>query len=289
MNDLACNGKVLPLATRTALMGILNVTPDSFSDGGAYYADVQKAVAYAGAMLNDGADIIDIGGESTRPGATPVALDDEISRVIPAVQAVRAALGDGFVVSVDTYKAEVARLAIDAGADMVNHMGPIDREPALAELLKATGVPVIICSTQGPGMSAELTAEVAPYTQRFFEQQVHFAQRQGIARSQVVLDPGIGFRKTIEQNLELIRRLRTLAAPDLPIVIGVSRKGHLARLLKEALGLETLPGVNERVEAALAETAVAVLNGAAIVRTHDVRQTRRFLVVLDTLYRGARQ
>jgi dihydropteroate synthase len=272
---------------KTLVMGILNVTPDSFSDGGLYFGDVAKAVARVEQMIEEGADIIDIGGESTRPGSAPISPEEELKRIMPIIRAVSTRPGDKIMLSIDTYRSSVARAVLQEGADMINSLGGFMFDNDLAEVVAASGCPIVIYHIKGEPR----TMQAGPIVYRdviddisvFFQKEIYFGLSRGMKREQFILDPGIGFGKTLEYNLEIIRRLREFQKLDLPLLIGVSRKSHLGTLLQQRLELPHMPGASERLEASLAETAVAVLNGASIVRTHDVLPTAKFLAVLDAL------
>lgn len=272
---------------KTLVMGILNVTPDSFSDGGLYFDDVSKAVARVEQMIEEGADIIDIGGESTRPGSAPISTEEELKRIMPIIGAVRNKPGDQVMLSVDTFKSSVAREVLQEGAYMINSLGGFTFDDALADVVAATGCPIVIYHIKGEPRTMQAGAivysDVIDEIAAFFQKQIDFGLSRGMKREQFILDPGIGFGKTLEHNLEIIKRLREFQTLDLPLLIGVSRKSHLGKLLQQRLGLPQMPGASERLEASLAETAVAVLNGASIVRTHDVSPAVKFLTVLDAL------
>lgn len=272
---------------KTLVMGILNVTPDSFSDGGLYFDDVSKAVARVEQMIEEGADIIDIGGESTRPGSAPISTEEELKRIMPIIGAVRNKPGDQVMLSVDTFKSSVAREVLQDGAHMINSLGGFTFDDALADVVAATGCPIVIYHIKGEPRTMQAGAivysDVIDEIAAFFQKQIDFGLSRGMKREQFILDPGIGFGKTLEHNLEIIKRLREFQTLDLPLLIGVSRKSHLGKLLQQRLGLPQMPVASERLEASLAETAVAVLNGASIVRTHDVSPTVKFLTVLDAL------
>lgn len=272
---------------KTLVMGILNVTPDSFSDGGLYFDDVSKAVARVEQMIEEGADIIDIGGESTRPGSAPISTEEELKRIMPIIGAVRNKPGDQVMLSVDTFKSSVAREVLQEGAHMINSLGGFTFDDALADVVAATGCPIVIYHIKGEPRTMQAGAivysDVIDEIAAFFQKQIDFGLSRGMKREQFILDPGIGFGKTLEHNLEIIKRLREFQTLDLPLLIGVSRKSHLGKLLQQRLGLPQMPVASERLEASLAETAVAVLNGASIVRTHDVSPTVKFLTVLDAL------
>lgn len=268
-------------------MGILNVTPDSFSDGGLYFDDIAKAVERVEQMIEEGADIIDIGGESTRPGSTPISPEEELKRIIPIIAAVSNKLGDKIVLSVDTYKSSVAKEALQAGAKMINSLGGFTFDNTLADVVAAFDCPTVIYHIKGEPQAmragSSMYFDVIDEIVVFFQKQIFYGLSSGMNREQFILDPGIGFGKTLEHNLEIIKRLHEFEKLNLPLLVGVSRKGHLGKLLQQRLGLAQMPGASERLEASLAETAVAVLKGASIVRTHDVLPTVKFLAVLDAI------
>jgi dihydropteroate synthase len=268
------------------LMGILNVTPDSFSDGGQFNT-VGRALARTEEMLQEGADIIDIGGESTRPGALEISTDAELSRVIPVITAIRKRCGDQFPISIDTYKATVARQAMISGATMVNSMGGLRFDPDMGTVIAASDCPFIMYHVNGTPRTMQtetiIYRDIIGDIQAFFEEQIAEGSKKGIKRDRFIIDPGIGFGKTVAQNLEIIRRLAEFQTLRLPVQIGVSRKSHLGMLLQQKLKLKNTPAPRERLEASLAETAVAVQHGARIVRTHDVQATKKFLLTLEEL------
>ncbi len=273
-------------------MGILNVTPDSFSDGGLYFDDVAKAVARVEQMVEEGADIIDIGGESTRPGSTTISQEEELKRVLPIIDAVSNKLGDKVMLSVDTYKSSVAKEALQAGAKMINSLGGFTFDNTLADVVAEFDCPIAIYHIKGEPQTMQkgsiVYKDIIDEIVVFFQKEIYFGLSRGMKREQFILDPGIGFGKTLEHNLEIIKRLHEFKKLDLPLLIGASRNGasrksHLGKLLQQRLGLPQMPGASERLEASLAETAVAVLKGASIVRTHDVLPTVKFLTVLDAI------
>lgn len=273
---------------RPLVMGVLNITPDSFSDGGNYFGSVTRAVARAKEMLRAGADIIDIGGESTRPGAAPVTAAEEIKRVGPVIKAIRRALlPKRPLISIDTCKAEVARAAIAAGANLVNSVGGFTFDPKLAAVVARARCPIVIYHIKGQPQTMQKGViryrDVVREIKQFFKEQMAVGRHAGARRSQYILDPGIGFGKSVAHNVEIIRRLSEFKSLRQPILIGVSRKSHLGKLLQTALKLSEMPGPLERLEAGLAETAVAVLHGARIIRTHDVAETKKFLAVLKAV------
>jgi dihydropteroate synthase len=272
---------------KTLIMGVLNVTPDSFSDGGLYFDDVAKAVARVEQMIAEGADIIDIGGESTRPGSTRISPQEELKRIIPIIDAVSNKLGDKVMLSVDTYKSSVAKEAMQAGAKMINSLGGFTFDSTLADVAAAFDCPIVIYHIKGEPQTMRAASivykDIIDEIVVFFQKHIFYGLSCGMKREQFILDPGIGFGKTLEHNVEIIKRLQEFEKLHLPVLVGVSRKGHLGKLLQQKLGLAQMPGASERLEASLAETAVAVLKGASIVRTHDVLPTVKFLAVLDAI------
>jgi len=274
---LRCGPYTLPLGQKTYVMGIVNVTPDSFSgDGLAGSADA--AVRQAAQMVADGADILDVGGESTRPGAEPVSLEDELLRVVPVVRALASL---NVPISVDTYKSEVAREALAAGATIINDISGLRFDPAMAGVVAAANVPVVVMHIKGtprtmqqqPGYD-DLLTEVCAYLQ----ESTALAEAAGIPRDQVILDPGFGFAKTIAQNLELLRRLRELTSYGQPVLLGTSRKSTIGHILGD------LPP-EERVEGTAATVTLGIANGADIVRVHDVKAMARVAKMTDAIVR----
>ncbi|MHB9154978.1 MAG: dihydropteroate synthase [Endomicrobiales bacterium] len=262
-----CGAGQLKLGRVPVVMGILNVTPDSFSDGGRFY-DVRAAVEHGRSMEEAGAGIIDIGGESTRPGARPVTAAEERARVVPVIRALAKRVG--IPVSVDTYKPEVARAALDAGASIVNDISGLRHAGgAMAEVVRRRRVPVIVMHMQGSPRNMQKApryTDVVDDIGDFFAQRISFARERGIRDEQIVLDPGIGFGKTFEHNLELLRRLREFRALGRPLAIGTSRKAFLGH----ALGGVPPPA---RRGGSVASSVWAMTRGAHIVRVHDVEET----------------
>jgi dihydropteroate synthase len=256
---------VLPLVDgRTTIMGILNVTPDSFSDGGLFVARA-KAVDQARKMIDDGADIIDVGGESTRPGAASVTVGQELERVIPVIEAICARFP--VAVSVDTSKAEVMSAAVDAGAAMINDVRALQEPGALAAAAQA-GVAVCLMHMQGQPRTMQQSpnyADVVTEVRDFLGQRVQDCVQAGIPPDLLITDPGFGFGKTREHNFRLLRELSATRVDSLPILVGLSRKSMIGQTLE-------LP-VDDRVAASIALALLAVINGANIVRVHDVRET----------------
>jgi dihydropteroate synthase len=260
-------------------MAIVNVTPDSFYDGGQRF-DSASAVAGGIAMVEAGADIIDIGGESTRPGAEPVSVEEELNRVLPVIRGLRKHLR--VPISIDTYKASVAAAALDEGADIVNDITGLRFDPKMASLVAAQRVPVVIMHMQGIPRTMQdhpRYVDVVREVRDFLAAQVRRAAEAGIAHDRIIIDPGIGFGKTLEHNLSLLRDLSALSSLGQPILVGASRKHFIGRLLNV--------GTQERLEGSLAVAAAAVFAGANIIRAHDVRETWRLLRVIDGVRHGA--
>ena len=266
-------GALKLLLERPLVMGVVNVTPDSFSDGG-LYASAEQAVAHARRLIGEGADILDIGGESTRPGAAPVALDEERRRVLPVLQALA---GCGVPLSVDTRKPELMAEAVAAGASMVNDVTALQAPAALAAVAKSS-VAVCLMHMKGePGTMQEnpVYRDVVQEVRDFLGARVAAAEQAGIARDRIVVDPGFGFGKTLEHNLALLRALGELRSLGVALMAGLSRKAMLGRLT----GREP----QDRVHGSVAAALLAVQNGAQIVRVHDVAATRDALAVWNAV------
>ena len=263
--------------TRTFVMGIVNVTPDSFSgDGllarGTSDALAANAVALARSMADEGADVLDVGGESTRPGHTAVDVDEEMRRVAPVVAAIRAAL-PSMPISIDTTKPAVAAAAIDAGADLINDIWGVGEDDALVRLAAGRGVPIVLMHNRSEPRYRELMAEIAEDLERAIER----ALRVGVAWADILIDPGFGFGKTAEHNLALLRELGGLRRLGRPILLGASRKSTLGKVLDLPAG--------ERLEATIATTVLGIAGGADIVRVHDVRPNVRAARMTDAVLR----
>lgn len=274
---------------RTAVMGILNVTPDSFSDGGRY-PDTESAVARGVEMVRQGASVVDVGGESTRPGADAVSADEELERVLPVIRGLRRRVSAP--ISIDTCKERVARKALEEGADMVNDVSALRFDPAMVRLLACEDVPVVLMHMQGRPRTMQLAPrydDVVREVADFLGERVAFAVRNGVAARRIMVDPGIGFGKGVDHNLTLLRRLRALAALGRPVLVGLSRKSFLARLAEPGVqaGLPSDRGPDARLAGSLAGAAAAALAGAHMVRVHDVPETCRAVGVADAI-RGAR-
>lgn len=267
----------MDLAGETRVMGILNVTPDSFSDGGAH-ATAGTAVDAALRMEADGADLIDVGGESTRPGASPVGLADELARVLPVIEGIKKR--SNARVSIDTMKSEVARRALAAGADLVNDVTGL-ADPAMIEVVREARVPVIVMHMRGDPRTMQRDvhyADVVREVSDFLRAAVAKAVEAGIDGGKILVDPGLGFGKSYTGNLRILRELPALASVGRPLVIGASRKSFVGTALD-------LP-VSDRLEGSLAVAAYAAWNGASVIRAHDVRATKRVTRMIDALMGG---
>jgi dihydropteroate synthase len=272
-------GHTLDLCAKTAIMGILNVTPDSFSDG-SLYLDKDLAVRRALQMVEEGADIIDIGGESTRPGSEAVPLDEELERVIPVIKAVAARVQ--IPVSIDTYKASVARRAIEAGASMVNDISGLRFDAEMAAVAAIYRVPVILMHIKGTPRDMQRNPEyeaVVPEVMDYLRASIGLAEEAGIDGSKIIIDPGIGFGKTFDHNLQILRDLQEFEALQKPILVGVSRKAFIGKILGGA-------APSERLEGTAAAVTAAIMNGANIIRVHDVKEMARVARVADAIKRG---
>lgn len=259
----------------SAVMGILNVTPDSFSDGGCFDSH-PAALEQAKRMAADGADIIDVGGESTRPGSDRVSLEDELARVIPVIEALASSLS--VTISIDTTKAAVAKAAIEAGASLVNDISSMTFDPEMASVVADSGLPVVLMHTADDPKVMQKTyhyEDVVADISRFFEVRIQAAIETGISRERIILDPGIGFGKSLAHNLDLIRRCSRFAELGCPVMMGPSRKSFIGTVLD-------LP-VEDRLEGTLAAVAVSVMEGANILRVHDVKETYRVCRMCDAI------
>ena len=270
-------GRTLDLGERTYVMGVLNVTPDSFSDGGRW-ADPERAAARGREMRDRGADIIDVGGESTRPGAEPVPADEEARRVVPVVE--RLAGDPDAIISVDTSKAEVARRALDAGAHMINDVTGLTGDPEMARLAAERGVPVVVMHMRGTPRDMQddpYYEDVVGEVIASLERSLELARAAGVDEEQVLVDPGIGFGKRLQDNLDLLRHLEELKVLGRPILVGTSRKSFIGAILD-------LP-VEERLEGTAATVALGIAAGARVVRVHDVPEMVRVARMTDAIVR----
>ncbi|WP_209810530.1 dihydropteroate synthase [Ammoniphilus resinae] len=256
------------IGERTLVMGILNVTPDSFSDGGRYNSE-ERAVLHAKKLVEDGADIIDIGGESTRPGAEPVSLEEELERVVPAVEAIRRELD--VPISVDTYKARVAYEAIQAGADIINDIWRATFDPEMPRVAAELDVPIILIHNRNNKNYQDLLRDIFSD----LEESIQLVQEAGVRSENIWLDPGIGFAKTLEDNLITMAHLEEFVATGFPVLLGTSRKTFIGQTLN-------LP-VEERLEGSLATVCYGVQKGCQIVRVHDVKETVRVCRMIDEI------
>ena len=282
-HTLSWQNHVLNLGSRTAIMGIVNVTPDSFSDGGCFQA-VDAAVDHARHLIRCGADIIDIGGESTRPFAPAVSPQEEIDRVLPVIK--RLAGSIAAPISIDTTKADVAEAALDAGAAMINDISALTMDPQMAATAARHAVPVILMHMQGTPRTMQLEPtynDVVAEVRDYLAAAIRRAAAAGIARGKIIVDPGIGFGKTGRHNLDLIRHLHVLTGLGVPVLVGPSRKRFIRDLIKAPGQKDPAPDSPEVETGTQAVVTAAVLNGAHIVRVHDVASTRATLRVLDAI------
>lgn len=275
---LRWSSRILDFGRRTHVMGILNVTPDSFSDGGRYL-DRDKAVDHGLSMARDGADIIDVGGESTRPSAEKISSDEELDRVISVIE--RLCREVTIPVSIDTYKSAVAREALKAGASMINDISALRFDPQMAAVAARAGVPVILMHMKGTPetMQSNPTYEaLIPEILDFLRDAMDRATNAGIRRDLILVDPGIGFGKTFDDNLKIIRDLSQFASLGRPILLGTSNKAFIGHILNKEL--------HERDIGTMATVAVGVLNGAHLVRVHDVKKAVETVKMVDAVKRG---
>ncbi|MDQ7787010.1 MAG: dihydropteroate synthase [Thermodesulfovibrionales bacterium] len=257
-------------------MGILNVTPDSFSDGGLYF-DASSAVKRALQMVDEGADIIDIGGESARPGAEPLPVEEELKRTIPLIETL--ARDIPVPISIDTHKAAVAKRALDAGAAMVNDIGGLRFDPEMPSVVSQYKVPVVAMHMRGKPKDMQqnpVYTSLIPEILAYLEESIAIAAEAGISQDKILIDPGIGFGKTFEHNLEIIHNLPMFSALRKPVLIGPSRKAFIGKILGDA-------PPEERLEGTAAAVAIAIFNGANIIRVHDVKEMVKVAKVADAV------
>jgi len=270
----------LDFSKKTCLMGILNVTPDSFSDGGQYF-DRELAIKRAHEMVEEGADVIDVGGESTSPGSEPVPLQEEIARTIPVIEEISKKIK--VPVSIDTYKAEVAKRAMDAGASIVNDISGLRFDPEMPKVVSKYKVPVIIMHIKGMPKDMQINPiyeALIPEIMDYFRKSIRLAVESGIAEDKIIIDPGIGFGKTLDHNLEIIKNLREFTLLEKPLLAGVSRKAFIGKILGDV-------SASERLEGTAAAVAISILNGANIIRVHDVKEMKKVALVADAVKRGS--
>jgi dihydropteroate synthase len=266
------------------LMGVVNVTPDSFSDGG-LYLDAGAAIAHAHELVGEGADIVDVGGESTRPGAEPVSADEELRRVLPVVEGVvgaGAGADRGAQVSIDTSKASVARACIEAGATLVNDVSALRADTDMAALVAESGAECCLMHMRGEPRTMQADPrydDVVDDVRAFLEERMAYAVREGVREESIMLDPGIGFGKTLAHNLALLRRLDELASLGRPLVVGTSRKSFIGRVLADAAGRTEPAAVAERLPGTIATNVLAYERGASVFRVHDVAPVRAALAL----------
>lgn len=272
---LRCRGADLRLGDRTLIMGVLNITPDSFSDGGLFF-EPHKAIEHGLLMAEEGADIIDVGGESSRPGSDPVPLDEELKRVIPVIEGLASHLK--IPISVDTYKSQVAERAIEAGAQMINDISGLRFDPQMPAVAAQYDTPLIIMHIKGSPKTMQqdpsyedLMGEIIDYLREGIEK----AERGGVDPQQVIVDPGIGFGKRVQDNLVIINRLESLNTLGRPLLIGTSRKSFIGAVLGAEL--------HQRGVGTLATVAVSILKGAHIVRVHDVAPIKQTVEMVDAI------
>jgi dihydropteroate synthase len=264
-------------------MGVVNVTPDSFSDGGKFLAH-EDAVAQAQRLVAEGADIIDVGGESTRPFADPVPLEVELERVVPVIERLASQLS--VPISIDTTKAAVAHRALAAGAAIINDVSALRNDPEMTAVAVESGVPVILMHMLGTPQTMQVTpvyGDVVAEVAAFLDQVAQKAERNGIARDRIIIDPGIGFGKTVDHNLLLIKNLQRLQKLERPIVVGPSRKAFIRSLLKSTPEEEVLPDMPVVETGTLAAVCAAAANGAHILRVHEVAAARAAVKIIDAL------
>jgi len=259
---------------KTLVMGIVNVTPDSFSDGGKFFSP-EVAISHASKLITQGADIIDIGGESTRPGAEQVSESEELKRVIPVIEKIRTD-NPTILISIDTTKASVAKHAVEAGADIINDVSGLSFDNNMIGIVESFNIPVVIMHMKGNPQNMQSNPKYKDIVNEildFFKMKIKTAIQSGINRSMIILDPGIGFGKTVEHNFELLSRLNEFNVLELPIMIGPSRKSFIG------ITLDLPP--EDRVEGTAAAVSAGVMNGASIVRVHDVKSMKRVVRIIE--------
>jgi dihydropteroate synthase len=269
---------VLDFSRKTYIMGILNITPDSFSDGGVHF-DKTSAVDEGLRMVDAGADILDIGGESTRPGSDPVALEEELRRTIPVIESLAAKVR--IPLSIDTYKAEVASRALDAGASIINDISGLQFDPRMAGVVSAHKVPVVVMHIKGNPKDMQQSPvyeALIPEILDYFRKSIRIAQGAGVSEEKIIIDPGIGFGKTFDHNLQILHNLARFASLGRPVLIGPSRKAFIGKILGDAKP-------RERIFGTAATVAISIINGANILRVHDVGKMVQVARVADAIKR----
>jgi len=276
---IRCRKRTFTLGKRTLLMGVLNVTPDSFSDGGLFF-DKEAAISRGLKMVEEGADFIDIGGESTRPGSKPLGLDEELRRVIPVIEFLAREVDAP--ISIDTYKSTVAKKAIEAGAQIINDISGLHLDPSLSQIAAKEDVPLVLMHIRGNPETMQknihyesLFSEIIQY----LKDSIQRAESAGVDPEQIIIDPGIGFGKTVEDNLLILKNLQEFKILGKPLLLGTSRKTFIGKILNA--------DVTERLEGTLSSIVVGVLNGAHIIRCHDVLQAKRAIAIADAVRQAA--
>jgi dihydropteroate synthase len=255
-------------------MGILNITPDSFSDGG-FYNSTELAVKRASQLILDGADILDIGGESTRPGASQISIKEELNRIIPVIKEIRKRYKD-ILISVDTYKSEVAKQSIASGASIINDISGLVLDKKMAGVAASLDVPVVLMHLKGTPQNMQVNPtykNLISEIKDFLIKQANYAKKEGVKPKNIIIDPGIGFGKTVKNNFEILARLKEFANTGYPVLVGPSRKSFIGKTLN-------LP-VDKRLEGTAASIAISIINGAKIVRVHDVSEMKKVCKIVD--------
>ncbi|MFO7980020.1 MAG: dihydropteroate synthase [Candidatus Aminicenantes bacterium] len=277
--SIQIRGMNCTLGQKTWLMGILNITPDSFSDGGLYY-NKQNAVKRGLQLIEEGADILDIGGESSRPGSDPITAEEEKKRILPVLSEIRKQT-DTFI-SVDTTKSEVLKAALDQGADILNDISGMRFDPKMLELASEKNIPVVIMHMKGTPKNMQKRPKyenVVEEIKTFLKKRVKTALKTGIKKNKIIIDPGIGFGKRLKDNLKIIGNLSSFNELDLPILIGVSRKSFIGNLLNVT--------PDQRIEGTIASSLVSVLQGAHILRSHDIASLKKAVIVTEAIMNEA--
>ncbi|WLD95302.1 dihydropteroate synthase [Alkalihalobacillus sp. AL-G] len=271
--NIQLGNRTVDLNERTWIMGILNVTPDSFSDGGRYNS-IEQAVEHAKKMVDSGADLIDIGGESTRPGFEEVSEEEELKRVLPFIKAIKEEID--VPISIDTYKAEVAKQAIEAGADIINDIWGARADPQMAEVAAQLQVPIILMHNRENHNYEHLMSDIV----KDLRESIELVKNAGVNEENIILDPGVGFAKTYEDNLEVMNKLETITTMGYPVLLGTSRKGFIGKVLEAE--------VDERVEGTGATTCLGIQKGCQIIRIHDVLENKRMAMMMDAMLTNRR-
>ena len=273
--NLRSRNKILHLSSRTCIMGVVNITPDSFYDGGAHFAP-GDAIAHSEKLLNEGADILDLGAQSTRPGSEPIGANQELERVIPVLRAIRK--HENAWISIDTYRSEVARICLEEGADLINDVSSFRMDPDMPAVLAKYDVPIVcmhFLKSIHPMPSEPNYVDLKKEILVFFHETIRLSEKAGISKDRLILDPGIGFGKNLDHNLQILRELSFLHQLNRPLLVGPSRKSFIHKMT--GLPLE------HRLEGTAAAAAICLTQGAHILRVHDVLFFRRFCDVMDVL------